>query len=352
MKKYITIENAELFVSSTLQAVGTEPEIANIVAESLVEAEAKGVGSHGLMRLGSYIESVKNGSVFPKSIPTLLREENAATIVDGHFGFGAYTGIFAIKKAVKIAETFGIGSVAVTNIHHTGMLSFISEKAAQNGMIGIVCNNGHAAIAPPGGKKKVIGSNPFSISIPTEDSPFTIDMAISVVSIGTVRKFLMEGKELEKSWAIDADGNPTTDPAKALNGSLLPFSGYKGFGVGLIVDILAGLLTGSMAGPDVITWNNEGKHWTTGLFLVVIDPSRFIGREEFRKRVQEYLLTIRNSQGGITFNIPGEDRTSKFRESKLHGIILSDELYTSLNKVSSTLDVMLEEFLVKPEIVY
>ena len=272
---------------------GTPDDISSTVSESLLQAEGKGVLSHGIMRLPSYINLIKEGTIDNKARPEFHQEGASAVTVDGKFGFGMLIGLETSKMASKISSNTGICLAVGKNINHLGMLEYFTELAAKEGHIIIAMTNAHPTVAYPGRKEPTIGTNPICISIPSEKGTFNFDMAISKSSFGMIREAALEGKKIPEDIAIDREGNVTNDPISALAGSLLPMGGIKGYALGMVVDMLAGILSNSAVGKEVLTWNDEGKRWNSGLVIISIDPSFFISREFFEMRVEQYLENTR-----------------------------------------------------------
>ena len=328
----VIIDNLRTTVSDLLIRAGAPEDIAMIVADSLVSAEAKGVRTHGIIRLGSYLESIKDGSITPDARPTVTSFKDSIINMSGNSGFGIYSAYVAANESMRVSREKGISMIGMRNIHHIGMLEYITDMCAANGYIAISMSNGHPTVSAPNGKTRIIGTNPVSISIPSLNENFNLDFAISKTSFGAVRKSALEGTELEKGVAVDASGNPTTDPLEAMNGSLIPFGGYKGFGLGLVVDLLAGILTGSAAGPEVVTWNKLGKHWNNGFVIITINPDFFGNVGEFKNEVKRYILKLKEISPNAS--VPGEKRHSALLDSIKNGILLDETQMNTLTELS------------------
>lgn len=218
--------------------------------------------------------------------------------------------------------------MGAVRLHHTGMLEFVTERAARRGMIGVAMNNTEPLMVPVGGRRRAVGNNPLSVSVPSSAGPVTLDMALSVVALGKVREALFEGKEIGEGWAVDGEGRPTRDPKEAMLGSLLPVGGHKGFGLAFVVDVLAGALIGAAVGPDVKTWSTPGG-WNSGFLAISIDPAAFVGREELSAAVSRYVRRIKEIQG-VKVYVPGEDRAERAQESRRFGLRISSRLAENL----------------------
>ena len=328
----VIMADLKITVSDILIRAGSPEDIAIIVADSLVSAEAKGVRTHGIIRLGSYLDSIKDGSLTPDARPTVISCKGSIINMNGNSGFGIYSAYVAANKSMRMSEENGISMIGMKNIHHMGMLEYVTDMCATKGYIAISMSNGHPTVSAPEGKTRIIGTNPVSISIPSLNRNFNLDFAISKTSFGAVRKSALEGTQLEKGLAVDASGNSTTDPMEAMNGSLIPFGGYKGFGLGLVVDLLAGILTGSAAGTEVVTWNKLGKRWNNGFVIITINPDFFGNVWEFKNEVKRYILKLKEISPNAS--VPGEKRHAVLLDSIKNGILLDETQMNTLTELS------------------
>ena len=322
------LSDIRAFVRNVLVAWKTPDDVAEVVSASITQAEGKGVLSHGLMRLPQYLDLIAKGMLDVKARPEIRRAGVASLSCDGHHGFGMFTGYEIARAASQVSSKTGICLAVCTNINHLGMLEYFTETSAGEGFISIAMTNAHPTVAHPMGRSPVIGTNPVSISIPAVRSPFNLDMAISRSSFGTIREAALEGKRIPEGIAMDAEGNITTDPVAALSGALLPFGGIKGFALGMVVDMLAGVLSGSAAGRAVVTWNDEGRMWNSGLFFISIDPSFLMPQEKFRGNIDRYLDTIRSYS--YSQRVPGDMRRKKLQEAETRGIRIKPKTLQSL----------------------
>ena len=229
-----------------LLSLGATAEEADLIAESLVKAEMRGIPTHGVNFLPMLAERIEQGLV---TVPTLVQtiyDEDAVAHIDGGNGLGQVATDFAMAKAIEKASRFGIGTALVRNTNHIGLLAFYTMKAAANGMIGFCMSNSAPSIAPWGGREAFFGTNPFSVAAPCEDDqPVVLDMSTSVVARGKIRRAIRLEENIPPDWALDDTGAPTTDAEAALNGTMLPIGGPKGYGIAFFVDLISGLLSGS-----------------------------------------------------------------------------------------------------------
>jgi len=321
-------DDIRLLVRDILVYHGTPDDIADVVSDSLTQAEGKGVLSHGIMRLPSYIGLISERVLDSKARPKITQSGVSSLIVDGRHGFGMFLGRETARAASTIAAKTGICLAIGKNLNHLGMLEYFSELPARDGFITIAMTNAHPTVAYPGGKEATIGTNPISISIPSAEGPFNLDMAISKSSLGMIREAALEGRKIPDNIALDKEGNDTTDPIAALTGSLLPFGGIKGYALGMVVDILAGILSGSAAGKEVVTWNTDGKKWNSGLFLLSISPTFFIPMDHFEANVAQYLE--RNRTYSPLHRVPGDRRRQNLFNSQNNGLRIKAKTLDSL----------------------
>lgn len=333
------IKSEDLFdrVQELLLAAGESPDNAKIVAESLVKADARGVSTHGTYLLTPIFDRVKVGQLALPTTATLVVDEAAVAVVDGGNGLGPVAGNLAIETSIQRARTYGISMVLIRNTNNLGSLAFYTEKIASQGMIAVMSCNAAPAMAPWGGAEAFTGTNPIAISIYTgSDMLFSADMATSVVARGKIRQASREGKAIPADWALDADGNPTTDPAAALKGTLLPMAGPKGSALALAVDIMSGILAGAEHAPNLKSFHApEGKTGVGGS-LVTVDISKFMPLSEFKDTMGEYIKSLKAMKKAKTASeifLPGEIEHNREQASCETGITLDDKAVDVLNQL-------------------
>ncbi len=316
-------------VTRILNCHGFSYDNALLISESLVEAEAKGVTSHGISRLQSYITDIENKILIPEATPKVISSAGAVTVIDGNNCSGIIGGVCAANLTMHMARKYGVAFTTVRNIHHTGMLEYFTEIISKNGLIGIAMCNAHPVVASPGGTRRIIGTNPISFSCRGDEEQFNLDFAISESSYGKIRIALKDHEEIPATWAVNKEGRPTSRPEEAIEGALMPSGGYKGFGLGMMVDIMAGLLSSSAAGPEVITWNNSRTKWNNGMLIIVVDYSFFATPGQFKMNFDRYIQNVR--QRTSEHQIPGDRRSAAYNSSITSGISISDEMIDELN---------------------
>ncbi|MBU8913641.1 MAG: Ldh family oxidoreductase [Spirochaetales bacterium] len=333
--------------SAILLSLGASSEEADLIAESLVKAEMRGIPTHGVNFLPMLAERIGQGLV---TVPTPLQtinDEDAVAHIDGGNGLGQVAADFAMAKAIEKASRFGIGAALVRNTNHIGLLAFYTMKAAANGMVGFCMSNSAPSIAPWGGREAFFGTNPFSVAAPCGDGqPVVLDMSTSVVARGKIRRAIRLKEDIPPGWALDGAGAPTTDPEEAMNGTLLPIGGPKGYGMAFFIDLISGLLSGSKFSRDVSTFHKPIRPTGVGVTTVAIDIRRFMPIEVFAELVRDHVAAIRDSEkvddAGRIY-LPGQIEAEREALASVDGIELDLPVQAALEKLieSKGLDVRL-----------
>lgn len=329
-------------VYSILKGLAASDEEAALAAESLVRAEMRGIDTHGVYFLKLLSERVEAGMV---SLPTkleVIKEEDATALIDGRNGLGQIAAYRAMRMSIQKAKRFGIGLTLVRNTNHIGFLAFYSLLAAEEGMVGMIMSNSAPSMAPWGGVEPFFGTNPISIAIPRDlEGPVVLDMSSSVVVRGKIRRAERMNEKIPLGWALDEAGVPTTDPQAALRGTLVPIGGPKGYGLALMIDVLAGVLSGSNYGPNVKTFHQLLGPTGVGVFSMAIDIGRFMPLHEFRRLVQSYTTSIRETkkaEGVSRIYLPGERKSENEKKSLIEGIELNPAMVEMLNQLLEKVD--------------
>ena len=330
MKKYL-IEDIRKKSENVLINNGYSADNASTIIDSMIEADINGVSTHGIKMLIPYLDKIKKGRFNIKDCEILLENETF-TIVDANNVVGALSAMFCVSTAIKKAERNGIHIVFSRNSNTYGPAFYYTEKMAERGFIGFTCCNSPAAMPAVNGLEPMLGTNPFSFSCPSKNSGIlTIDMATSAVAKSKFEMYRIEGKKLEYGWALDKNGNPTTDPVEAINGLVLPMAGFKGYGISLIIDILSGLLSGAGYLKNVRKfYSDNSSGMNVGHLFVAIDPHHIYG-DSFYDRFDDYLKELRDSKckNNDTIIIPGDDRKRFKNKTLLDGYIeIPDEVAT------------------------
>jgi L-2-hydroxycarboxylate dehydrogenase (NAD+) len=337
------------FVTSVFAATGMPRDYALLLARNLVDADLRGVSTHGVVRVPGYADQLRSGDVDPRARVVLDERSAASALVDGGGTFGAIAGTRAMEWGVRAAATTGIAMCGARNVAHFGAAGYFARLAAEAGMIGIAMTNGAPAIVTAGGIDSRLGNNPLAIAAPGEDG-FCLDVAMSVVSRGRVKLVADTGQPIQEGWALDAQGRPTTDAHAALDGALLPFGDYKGAGLALAVEILAAALTGAQLSQDVrpsgltATAGQGGQRAgsvTVGHLFLVIDPRIFRPLAEAEHdihRIVEYVQDSRTLPGS-TVTIAGQPEARLAAERRAAGIPLAGPVRSALAGLAESLSV-------------
>ena len=315
-----------------LAAAGTSPANAQLVAELLAEANLTGHDSHGLIRIPQYLDSVDKGELVPAAEVDIVQESTLTAIVDGHWGFGQVTMNRAVQVGLDKAGQHGLAAVAVRNANHIGRLGSYVEHIAHQGMIGLMFVNAVGTpafrMAPWGGTEPRLVTDPLAFGIPTSSGePIVLDMTTTVVAEGKVRVKRNRGEQTPDGWLLDADGNPTNDPAKLYGdppGSILPLGGatggHKGYGLNVAIELLAGVLSGTgCIGKD--------QQMSNGVLLIILDIAQFLPLDEFYREADVFIEHVKSSPPAAGFDgilLPGEIEVGVKRQRTEAGIFVED----------------------------
>ena len=247
-----------------------------------------------------------------------------------------------MQLAIKKAKDVGIGCVGVHNSNHFGVTGFYSDLALRENCIGLVIANTDPAIAPLGGSQSLIGTNPLALGIPSE-TYITVDMATSVTARGKIIESKRKGLDLPDGWALDKDGKPTNDPEAALEGSILPFGGFKGYALSLLIEILTGPLVQAGYGLGVSGTASPTKDCTKGDLYVVIDPSKFGDFGEFVANTEDFVSQVRAT--GENVAIPGDLEVKRIADAEANGVAIDEKLYEQLKGICDDLDINIDSYI-------
>ena len=328
----ITMQDARARVARALQAAGANPAMAEATARALVLAEAQGLGSHGLSRVAQYGGHLRNGRVNGAAQPGVVKSKGAAAVVDAQEGLAFVACELAVAEAVRRAREFGIAVVGVTNSHHCGVVIDHLRPVAEAGMVGLGFANSPAAMPAAGGRHPIFGTNPVAAIFPRRGDavPLMIDLSLSEVARGKLMVAAKEGKSIPAGWALDAEGNPTTDPKAGLSGSMLPIgaaSSPKGAMLALVVELLVTALVGANFGFEASSFFvDEGNRPRLGQTFIVIDPDALAGRAGFLDRVEVLVAEMLRDDG---VRLPGVRRVALLKKAQADGLVVADALLAS-----------------------
>lgn len=325
-----------------LEGLGVPADQAAVVAGSLIEADLRGVESHGVHLMALYADRLRGGHLEPVTEVTVVRDEGSSALLDGGQGLGQISGVAAVDLAVEKARTFGVGAVAVRNSSHLGALGWYTMRGAAAGCVTLAAQNGPPFVPPFGGVTGIFSTNPMSYAVPAGEEPMLVlDMATTAVAGNRVLLAQKRGDtEIPEGWANDDRGRPTTDPAKASVRHLQWFGGYKGYGIALLIEVLAGVLTGASFGlvdrePGELTGFDRV---TRGYLFVALDPSHFGPMDAFRADVDRLIRDIHESEraeGVDAVLVPGELEHRRRAERLTQGIPLATALVEELDRLGA-----------------
>ena len=327
----LSLAQVESLATSALIGAGTLPESAKSVGKAARAAERDGIRSHGLLYIPIYCEHVKCGKVDGAAVPEVSQSRLSSIQVDAKTGF-AHPAIDAgFKELIPLVKENGCVGLTISNSYNCGVLGYHVERLAEAGLVGIGFTNSPASIAPVGGKKPVIGTNPFALAVPdsTGGAAFVLDQSASVVAKSEIMMRAREGNSIPEGWALDAEGQSTTDPEIALKGSMAPSGGYKGFGTGLLVEVMAAALSGAVLGLQASPFSGTaGGPPRTGQCFIAFDPDAYSGAE-FYERISTLADAIESQVGA---RLPGDRRRKNRQRIELEGVEVAQSL---LEKISS-----------------
>ncbi len=315
----MTLDEIEDISFRALVAAGTTQGNARPLAVATALTEADGVASHGLAYIPIYCEHVKCGKVDGKAVPKIARPAPSIITADAATGFAHAAIDEGFKQLIPLARENGIAALAVNNSYNCGVLGYHTSRLAREGILGIGFTNAPASIAPVGGQKPIVGTNPFSLAVPGENGGIAIliDQSASVIARSEIMKHAREGMPIPEGWALDPDGMPTTDPEIALKGSMAPSGGYKGVGVALLVETMAAAMTGATLGINASPFSGtKGGPPKTGQFFIAISPTA-TSSGLFADRIAALIDDFRDQPSA---RVPGDGRAAARRRTAKSGV--------------------------------
>ncbi|MBT8113773.1 MAG: Ldh family oxidoreductase [Arenicella sp.] len=333
-EKNISLTEVQQITERALQGAGASEINAASVARSTVLAERDGIRSHGLMYVPIYAEHVRCGKVDGLADPKVIVSRPAAVRVDARSGF-AHPAIDAgWETFTAAAQANGVAAMTVNNSYNCGVLGHHAQRLAETGLVGLCFTHAPASIAPTGASTPVIGTNPFAIAVPDGDggAAISIDQSASVVAKSEIMMRSRSGESIESDWAMDAEGNPTTDADEALKGSMAPAGGYKGFGIGMVAELLASCLAGALLSKDASPFaGTKGGPPGTGQCFIAFDPQAFSG-DLFAQRVADLVNAIAQQEGA---HVPGDKAKSKRQQNIRDGVMVDESLLEQINSYAA-----------------
>ncbi|MGE0557169.1 MAG: Ldh family oxidoreductase [Burkholderiales bacterium] len=344
-KQRITGDKLRGFIASAFEAVGVPQADAKAIAQLMAQADINGSEGHGVFRLPQYIRRIKGKAVNVKPDIRIEREMAGMALVHGDNGMGHLVMKFATEKAIEKAKTAGVAWVGARWSNHAGPASLYASMPLAHNMIGLYMAVGSANHLPPwGGLDMLLSTNPIAVAVPAGEEPaIVLDMATTVAAYGKVKTKAQRGEMMPEGWMMDRQGNPLTDPKRANEGFLLPIGGYKGYGLALVMGLLAGNLNAAAMGKDVVDFNNDDTTETnTGHTIVAINIEAFQDLKEFKQGMDTLIRDIRNSKrlpGVDRIRLPGEGTHSARADREKYGIPMPEALLVALDQLAGELKI-------------
>jgi LDH2 family malate/lactate/ureidoglycolate dehydrogenase len=342
----VSLPDCVEFIASGLQRVGLPDDDARRVAQLMAQADQQGSDGHGIIRMPQYIKRIQAGGMNVRPRISVISERAGTALVDGDNGMGHLVVSFATRLAMDKAAEAGIAWVGTRNSNHAGPASLYARMPLERDMISLYFAVGNANHLPPwGGTTMLLSTNPIAAGIPAAAGtpPIVLDMASTVSAYGKVKAKAKRGEMMPSGWMIDRSGQPLTDPTRADEGFLLPIGGYKGYGLALIIGLLAGTLNGAAMGKDVVDFNKDHVTRTnTGQSILVIDPAAFGDVHHFKACVAALVQDIRSSArlpGVERIWLPGEQSHQKRERYGREGVPIPNGLILELNELADQLGI-------------
>jgi (2R)-3-sulfolactate dehydrogenase (NADP+) len=325
----VTLEALQHLAQSALAHAGANDDMAKATAKALVYAEARGLASHGVSRIGQYAAHLANGRADGNARPAIAAERAGAVLIDARCGLAYPACELAVSEAIRRAGEFGVAFAGVTNSHHFGVAAYHIEPMVSAGLVGLALGNSPAAMPPAGGRRPLFGTNPIAAIFPRESAlPLLVDLSLSEVARGKLMVAARENRPIPPGWALDKDGDPTTDPRAGLDGSMLPMGGAKGAMLALVVELLVTALTGAALGFEATSFFvDEGNRPRLGQAFLAIDPDALAGRAVYAERI-ETLVAAMTADPAV--RLPGDRRRALALAAEKDGVELAPALQQQL----------------------
>ena len=329
----IALHKLTALATRALERAGASAAMAAVTARALVAADAQGLASHGISRVPQYAAHIRLGRVDGNGVAKLARSRGGAVLVDAADGLAFPACALAVAEAVARAREHGVAFAGVTNSHHFGAASHHLEPVAAAGMVGLAFGNSPAAMPAWGGRHALFGTNPIAAVFPRKDAPpIVVDLSLSEVARGKLMVAAREGKPIPPGWALDRDGNPTTDPKQGLEGMMLPAGGAKGAMLALVVELLCCALTGARLGFEADSFfTDHGNRPKLGQAFLVIDPGAVVGEEMYGERVETLIAAMLRDAG---VRLPGCRRKDLADKAATEGVEIPQSLLDELRALA------------------
>jgi len=316
-----------------LSCAGANAAMAAATAEALVDAELQGLASHGMSRIPQYAMHLRNGRANGNAVPVIIKAKGGALLVDAQNGLAFPACALAVQETIRRAQELGVSFAGVTRSHHFGVAAHHLQPVGDTGLVGLAFGNSPAAMPTAGGRHPVFGTNPIAATFPRKHGPpLMIDLSLSEVARGKVMMAAKEGKSIPLGWALDQNGNPTTDAKAALTGSMLALGGTKGAMLALIVEVLVCALTGAAFGFEADSFFvDEGNQPNLGQAFLTIDPDALAGRDVYLARIETLIGEMMKDAG---VRLPGGRRRELAARNQVTGITIPEGLAAELERLA------------------
>jgi (2R)-3-sulfolactate dehydrogenase (NADP+) len=328
----LSIQDLTDLATRALKRAGASRSMAAAAANALVAADTEGLATHGVSRVALYAQHVREGRVDGKAKAKIVKRQGATCLVDAHGGLAYEASAIAVKEAIARAKRYGVAFSGVTNSHHFGAAGYHLRPIADAGLVGLAFTNSPSAINAWGGKRPFYGTNPIAAVFPRKDSPpIVVDLALTEVVRGKIMLHAKEGKPIPLGWALDRDGNPTTDAQAALTGSLSAIGGMKGTMLALVVEVLCCALTGAAFSFENDSYFEPGNKPRIGHAILAIDPEALACAAVYFERLETMLERMLEDEG---VRLPGARRHDAVIAANERGVDISDALYEELRRLT------------------
>lgn len=326
------------FAAAVYAGQGVPEADARLVADTLVQADLWGHQSHGVLRLGWYLDRLRNKVMNPVTEPEFVVDAGGIAVIDGHDGVGHVLAKRAAEEAIRRAKVHGIAAVGVRMSNHFGTCMYYTLMGARAGCVMMLASNGGPAMAPWGGRRKIVGTNPWSIASPAgRHAPFVVDMANTGVARGKIYLARNKHQPIPEGWAITADGAPTTDPQAAIDGIILPMAGHKGYAIAAMVDMMSGVLTGSGFLSAVHSPYKTADKSNCGHFMMAVNIEAMQPLAAFNARMEQWVAEVKSvplAQGYDEVFYPGEMEARNDARNRATGITFPDDTIADLKRIA------------------
>ena len=334
----VDAEKLSEFASAVYAREGVPEADARLLADTLVQADLWGHQSHGVLRLGWYLERLRNKVMAAVTTAEFVVDAGAIAVIDGHDGVGHVLTKLAAEEAIRRAKQHGIAAVGVRMSNHFGTCMYYTLMGARAGCVTMLTSNGGPAMAPWGGRKKIVGTNPWSIAAPAgRHAPFVVDMANTGVARGKIYLARNQRQPIPEGWALTADGAPTTDPQAAIDGIILPMAGHKGYAIAAMVDMMSGVLTGSGFLSAVHSPYKTADKSNCGHFIMALNIEAMQPLAQFNERMERWVEEIKSvplAQGSDEVFYPGELEARNDARHRESGITLAHDTIVDLQRIA------------------